>query len=310
MKIRLPDDTDRIDSLIKSVIDSRFPDSIQDTWVKVLDIHPQTEEEILQVARQVNRGNGNNTIGDKFRLRSLDAPLREGEDSSITLGDMLGSDDPAITSFLNDSRSEQETAIIRVPDSVALKDLYGACAYCLKPDQVLLDGLCVGCSLQKPWLIDARKSLTPEEKKQKRVELRAQGICISCWQRPAAKGLTNCDSCRARMREWKQSRFLARFDALVDSDLIPTEEVADILGVSKRSVTARAQTGILKVCGVLGKKYYFSKASVSREKKAMNKHLQVVYQCRQCLYEWHPKIHALPVRPRCTHCGSRQVGRV
>lgn len=153
-------------------------------------------------------------------------------------------------------------------------------------------------------------NLAPEVRKQKRAELRAEGICMTCGKRVCSYGYTNCDLCRQRMKRWKSRRFESKFDALVDRNLLPTDQVAKILGISKRSVTERAQLKILEVQGTLGKAYFFSAFSVAREKRAMKKRLLIIYHCLKCEHVWHPKIHALPERPRCSHCGSRRVVRV
>lgn len=81
---------ERIDELLRSVIDAHFEDTIQDAWVRILDDHVGSEDDILRIARDVDSQHARSTVGEQHRTRSLDAPIGEHkEESPFTLKDIL-----------------------------------------------------------------------------------------------------------------------------------------------------------------------------------------------------------------------------
>ncbi len=96
-------DVDRIDKLIRSVIDAHFEDSIQEAWVRILDNHVCSEGDVLKIARDINRKAACKTISENHTIRRLDAPIHLHTDpfnKTFTLLDTLPS--PPLIPFCTD----------------------------------------------------------------------------------------------------------------------------------------------------------------------------------------------------------------
>ena len=84
----------KIDELIKSVIDSRFQDSIQEAWVRILGDHVANEQDVLRIASEVSREDANRAITERHKLHSLQEPIGVKNDGeAFTLEDVLPSPD-------------------------------------------------------------------------------------------------------------------------------------------------------------------------------------------------------------------------
>ncbi|MFH1002964.1 MAG: hypothetical protein V1780_02345, partial [Chloroflexota bacterium] len=78
----------RISKIIRSVVGD-FDDTFQDAWVKVLESQPQTEDEVLDIARQVKHQNASEHIAHTFKTVSIEKPLNHDFDDAFTLKDIL-----------------------------------------------------------------------------------------------------------------------------------------------------------------------------------------------------------------------------
>lgn len=83
---------DRISELIRSVT-GPFEDSFQDAWERILGDYCATEDDVLKIAREVSAENAKRASGEKYQLRSLNAPLTSGvaenDGEPLTLEDVL-----------------------------------------------------------------------------------------------------------------------------------------------------------------------------------------------------------------------------
>lgn len=67
----------RIDKLIKSAINPKDEDAVQDAWARILEERAESDEDILRIAHEVARVAKSQAMSEKYGTSSLDKPLNE-----------------------------------------------------------------------------------------------------------------------------------------------------------------------------------------------------------------------------------------
>jgi hypothetical protein len=103
---------DKINELIKSICGD-FEDTCQNAWVRVIEEHPATENDILNIAKECSQKCGSETIARKYRQISMDTPLKNNEDSEdLTLHSILPSKELNISGDEIDEEIDGDTPYV------------------------------------------------------------------------------------------------------------------------------------------------------------------------------------------------------
>lgn len=107
-------------------------------------------------------------------------------------------------------------------------------------------------------------------------------LCVKCGKNPPDAGVVKCRSCRSKFNTNQRERnariHLRKIDKLIERDLIPAHEAADILGISIGYLYKLRKTGVVNSKAfapeIRSLTYWYDESEIRKVAKSKSKNIK------------------------------------